>query len=145
MKALITAAVASVVIVGGYVALAQGGHEQHQGTAAAKTQAQQGPTMEMCKAMMADKEKHMAHMRAMDDKLDDLVADMDKAMGMAKMNATSAVVKELVAQRKGMHTMMEGMHTKMMGHMMQHMQAGNMADCPMMKEMKGGGGGNPSK
>lgn len=142
MKAVMTAMVASLVIGGGYVALAQGGHEQHQGTAAPA--AQKAPTMEMCKTMMADKEKSMAQMKAKDDWLDTLVAEMDKATGMAKMNATSVVIKELVAQRKGMHTMMEGMHTKMMGHMMQHMQSGKMGDCPMMKEMMGGGG-DPSK
>lgn len=144
MKALMTAMVASLVIGGGYVALAQqGGHEQHQGTAATPA-TQKAPMMESCKAMMADKEKSMAQMKAMDAKLDGLVATMDKATGMAKMSATSALVKELVAQRKGMHAMMGGMDAKMMAHMMQHMQAGTMDKCPMMKDirdMKGSGGG----
>lgn len=139
MKAILTAAVASVVLGASYVALAQQGtHEQHQG--AATTQAQKGPKMEMCKAMMAEQEMHAAHMKTMDAKLDALVGKMDKATGMAKMNATSDVIKELVGQRKSMHSMMQGMNTKMMAHMMEHMQAGNMGDCPMMKKMKDGGG-----
>ena len=144
MKALITAMVSSLVIGGGYMAFAQqGGHEQHQGATAPA--AQKAPMMESCKAMKADKEKHMAHMKAMDYKLDGLVAKMDKANGTAKMSATSDVLKELVAQRKSMNSMMEAKHAKMMGHMMQHMQSGKMGDCPMMKgmkDMKGGGSGH---
>lgn len=141
MKALITAMVSSLVIGGGYIAFAQqGGYDENQGAAAPA--AQKAPMMESCKAMMADKEKHMAHMKAMDAKLDGLVAKMDNANGMAKMSATSDVLKELVAQRKSMNSMMEAKHAKMMGHMMQHMQSGKMGDCPMMKDMKGGGGGH---
>lgn len=97
--------------------------------------------MAMCKQMMADQKKSMAHMKTMDTKLDNLVAKMGRSTGTNKVNATSAVVKELVVQRKHMHTMMMGSNSKMMGHSMQHMSAGNMADCPMMKGMKGSSGG----
>jgi hypothetical protein len=96
------------------------------------------PTADMsatCKAMMADHEKMMAGMKAADQRLDGLVATMNAAAGQAKVDATSAVVAEMVAQRKTMRDEMMAMHHRMMSHMMEHMQAGpqSMAMCPMMK------------
>jgi hypothetical protein len=92
-----------------------------------------------CQAMMADHEKMMAEMKAADQRLDDLVARMNAASGMEKVDATAAVVSEMVAQRKAMQDGMMKMQQGMMGHMMEHMQAGkdSMAMCPMMKQMGG--------
>jgi len=64
----------------------------------------------------------------------------DRATGNAeKADATAAVVNEMVTQRRTMRDGMMKMEGGMMGHMMEHMQAGkdSMAMCPMMKQMGG--------
>jgi hypothetical protein len=90
-----------------------------------------------CQAMMADHEKMMAEMKAADQRLDDLVAKMNAASGMEKADATAAVVSEMVTQRQAMRDGMLKMQQEMMGHIMEHIQAGqdSMAMCPMMKQM----------
>jgi hypothetical protein len=92
-----------------------------------------------CQAMMAARDKMMTEMKAADDRLDDLVARMNAASGMEKAEATAAVVNEMVTQRRTMRDGMMKMEGGMMGHMMEHMQAGkdSMAMCPMMKQMGG--------
>jgi hypothetical protein len=89
-----------------------------------------------CESMMAAHKKMMEGMNAMDARLDTLVQTMNSATGPAKMDATAAVVTELVSQRKAMRERMSGMQAAMMQHMMEHAQAGT-TDCPMMKEMAG--------
>lgn len=90
-----------------------------------------------CQAMMAEREKMMTDMKAADRRLDDLVAKMNAASGMEKMAATATVVTEVVTQRRTMREGMMKMQQGMMGHMMEHTQAGkdSMATCPMMKQM----------
>lgn len=92
-----------------------------------------------CQAMMADHEKMMTEMKAADQRLDDLVAKMNAASGAEKGDAIAAVVNEMVTQRRTMRDGMMKMEGGMMGHMMEHMQAGkdSMAMCPMMKQMGG--------
>ncbi|OFV89699.1 MAG: hypothetical protein A3G76_08135 [Acidobacteria bacterium RIFCSPLOWO2_12_FULL_65_11] len=110
-------------------------------------------------AMMAERQQMMANMKAMDKKLDDLVAKMTAARGTDKVDAIAAVVKEIVAQRTQMGDQMTLMDGRMMGHMMEHMmsmqggmmsmmgtsgQAGttqSMANCPMMKALDQEGSG----
>lgn len=109
----------------------------HQHPAA--TQAKPAAGMDAkCQAMMAEHEKMMAQTKAADARLDGLVATMTAAAGPAKVDATAAVVTEIVAQRKAMREGMMSMEMDMMSHMMEHMQAGkdSMAMCPMMKMMK---------
>ncbi len=86
-------------------------------------------------AMMAEREKMMADMKAADQRLDSLVARMNTASGADKMAATATVVTEMVTQRRTMQAGMMKMEQGMMTHMMEHMQAGpgSMAMCPMMK------------
>lgn len=131
MKTITSALAASLMLGGAF--LAYGQHDQHKASKPTKA-----PTMAMCKQMMANQEKMMAHMKDMDLKMDALVETMDSATGESKTNATAAALKELVAQRK-MHSMMQGKNGDMMGHMMQHMAGGKMMDCPMMKGKMGGG------
>jgi hypothetical protein len=90
-----------------------------------------------CQAMMAEKEKMMADMKAADQRLDNLVATMNTASGMEKTAATAAVVTDMVTSHRTMRDGMMKMQQDMMGHMMEHMQAGkdSMAMCPMMKQM----------
>ena len=115
-----------------------------QATQAPKPMAMAKPTPDTgmaakCQAMMADHEKMMTEMKAADQRLDDLVAKMNAASGMEKADATAAVVNEMVTQRRTMRDGMMKMEGGMMGHMMEHMQAGkdSMAKCPMMTQMGG--------
>lgn len=91
--------------------------------------------MAKCKAAAAAHEAMMTEMNAADQRLDALAAKMTGATGQAKVDATAAVVSELVSQRKTMRETMMKMHHETMGHMAEHMQAGpgSMAMCPMMK------------
>ena len=92
-----------------------------------------------CKAMMAEMDTMMAATKTADDGLNDLVTKMNAAAGMEKTDAIAAVVTEMVRQRLAMRDGMMKMQEDMMGHMMEHMQAGkdSMAMCPMMKQMGG--------
>ena len=104
----------------------------HQATTKAK------PSADMeakCQAMMAERDKMMADMKAADQRLDELVATMNAASGTDKATATAAVVTEMVTERRTMREGMMTMQHDMMGHMMEHVQAGkdSMAMCPMMK------------
>lgn len=65
--------------------------------------------------MMKMHEQMMAEMKAGGAKLDALAKDMNAAAGNAKVNATAAVVNELVRQHKAMHEHMGQMHQQMMG------------------------------
>ena len=107
---------------------------------AAVAKAKPTPAVEAkCQAMMAEHEKMMADMKAADHRLDDFVATMNAASGTEKMAATATVVTEKVTQDRTMRDGMMKMQQDMMGHMMEHMQAGkeSMASCPMMKQMSG--------
>jgi len=93
-----------------------------------------------CEAMMAKKEEMQAKVQAMDTTLDNLVAEMNAAKGSKEPDAMekpmAAVINELVAQRKAMHSMMMEMQPEMMGHMAHHMRmqgAKGSMECPMMK------------
>lgn len=101
--------------------------------------AESGSMKAECTAMMARRHARMDEMKAMDARLESLVKVMNEATGDRKVDATAAVVTELVAQRKVMRDAMESMQPQMMGHMMKHMQMGTdkdaaarMAGCPMM-------------
>ncbi|HVS32909.1 MAG TPA: hypothetical protein VMS98_15805 [Thermoanaerobaculia bacterium] len=90
-----------------------------------------------CNAMM---QKMHSGAKAMDDRLQALVDEMNKAKRSAKTDKTAAVINELVTQRKQMREQMMTMMPQMMGHMMEHLQSGmmsgmkhSMSDCPMMK------------
>ncbi|HLG58736.1 MAG TPA: hypothetical protein VI485_25550 [Vicinamibacterales bacterium] len=125
----------AVVVMSAVSGLAAQTPQEHQHAAAAKAK----PPEAKCQAMMAEKEKMMADMKVADQRLDDLVATMNTASGMDKMAATATVVSEMVTQRRTMRDGMMKMQEDMMGHMMEHMQAGaaSMAMCPMMKQMGG--------
>ena len=133
----IVAGCAAVVIsaVPGIAAQTSPAHEH-----AAATKAKPALAMDAkCQAMMAEHEKMMADMKAADQLLDELVATMNAASGMEKMAATASVVTEEVTQDRAMRDGMMKMEHDMMGHMMEHMQAGkeSMASCPMMNQMSG--------
>jgi gas vesicle protein len=131
-------------LIGSMVVLVLGAGAPAQGAPQAGSQAEgkaSADMMAMCKSMMADRQQLMEEMKASDERLNQLVQKMNAASGQAKVDATAATVAELVAQRSHMRERMMRMHEGMMGHMMQHSQAGpkSMAACPMMK--MGGMGG----
>lgn len=97
-----------------------------------------GEMMKKCEAMMAEREGMMSKMKAMDEKLDHRVVEMDAADGDRKVAAMREVIRELVAQRKTMREMSMKMESLMSWHMMEHMRSGNvasMAMCPMTKHV----------
>ena len=136
VKRFVTAVIAgcaAIVIAAAPGLAAQTAHDGHQAPAA---KAKPAPAMAAkCQAMMGEHEKMMAGMKAADQRLDGLVAAMTAASGQAKVDATSAAVAEIVAQRATMRDGMMKMQEGMMAHMMEHMQEGkaSMAMCPMMK------------
>jgi len=140
VKNFVTAMLAgcAVVVVSGGVGVAAQKPQAQQPAAIAKTMPQ--PDMAAkCKAMMAEMDRMMAATKTADEGLNDLVAKMNAAAGMEKADAIAAVVNEMVRQRRTMRDGMMKMEQDMMGHMMEHMQAGkdSMATCPMMKQMGG--------
>ena len=140
VRRIVTAIVAgcAVVVISTVPGIAAQTPPAHQHPAAA--QAKPASTMDAkCQAMMAEHEKTMADIKAADQRLDELVTTMNAASGMEKMAATASVVTEKVTQDRAMRDGMMKMEHDMMGHMMEHMQAGkeSMASCPMMKPMSG--------
>ncbi len=114
-------------------------HQHGQMQAPAAQPGTQGKMTMDCNQMMQMHQKMMQDMQAMDSKLDTLVQQMNSATGQAKVDATAAVVNEMVAQRKQMREGMEKMQSQMMEHMAEHMASGAgkaMMNCPMMQEMK---------
>jgi hypothetical protein len=140
VKTIVTAVMAgcaAVVISAAPGVAAQASPEAHQAAAA---KAKPASAMDAkCQTMMAEKEKMTADMKAADQRLDGLVTAMNAASGMEKTAATAAVVSEIVTQDRAMRDGMMKMHEDMMGHMMEHMQAGaeSMASCPMMLKHTG--------
>jgi hypothetical protein len=126
----------AVVLMSAVPGLAAQTPQEHQHAATDQVKPASGMGAK-CQAMMAEREKMMTAMKAADQRLDDLVAKMNAASGMEKMAATATVVTELVTQRRTMRDGMAKMQHGMMGHTMEHMQAGkdSMAMCPMMKQM----------
>jgi hypothetical protein len=120
-RAVLATAIAGLLTLGAGIAQRGVGAEE----ATPQNPAPQGTTPQP-QAGMADMmkmhEQMMAEMKAGDAKLDALVRDMNAAAGDAKVNATAAVVNELVRQQKAMHERMGQMHQQMMGRgmMMRH-------------------------
>ena len=138
MKSIVTVIVAgcAAVVISAVPGLAAQTPQEHQHAAADKAKPASGMAAKD-HAMMVEREKMMADMKAADLRLTDLVARMNSASGAEKTTATAAVVTEIVAQNRAMHAGMMKMQQGMMPHMMEHMQEGkdSMAMCPMMKPM----------
>lgn len=115
------------------------GHEHHRGGVGPAAKAGPAAKPEMmahCKEMMGRHQQMMEEMKAADTRLDALVTRLNGASGDdARLDALTAVVTEMVAQRRQMHERMASMPQMMMGHAMQHAAGGGAMDCPMMKGM----------
>ena len=132
------AASGAAMVIAASPAFAAQTAKEHQHAAPAKAKPQAGMDAK-CQAMMAEKQTMMADMKAGDERLDGLVGAMNAASGLAKADATTAVVSEMVTQQRTMRDSKMKKDQDMMAHMMEHMQAGtdSMAACPMMKQMGG--------
>lgn len=93
-----------------------------------------------CAAMATRRQEMQDKVAAMDAKLDKLVLEMNATKDSKAVDAMekpmAALLTELVAQRKEMHSMMVEMQPAMMDHMMRHGHMAGMrsgVDCPMMK------------
>ena len=139
MKIQVKTIAACFLVSSGIIAIAQttnnGQHHPPTTSKSSKSTQAKPMQMDMCKTMMAEKKTMMAHMNQMDKMMQDLVSKMDSSTGEAKVAATAAAVKEMVAQRIMTNKANAAMDEKMMGHMMSHMKTGKM-ECPMMKGMK---------
>jgi hypothetical protein len=95
--------------------------------------------MQRCEAMKEQKQKMKAEMKAQDAELTEQLAKMNSAPDDKKVGLMAGVVTQMVEQRIAMNARQAKMEEEMMQHMMQHMQMGkeSMAQCPMMKGMKG--------
>ncbi len=110
------------------------GHGMMHGQTA---QEDSGDSSPRCDMMKKKQEKMMAKCKAMDSKLDELAAAMNSATGQEKIEAMAALLNELVAQRKAMHSMMHTMMGKKMGMMSssgEGMSKDGKSKCNMMKE-----------
>ena len=95
----------------------------------------EGKMMERCEAMKEQKQKMKAEMKAQDAELTEQVGKMNRAPEAKKTDLMAAVITRMVEQRIAMNAR----KAKMEEEMMKHMQMGkeSMAQCPMMKGMKG--------
>lgn len=93
--------------------------------------------MARCQAMMTEKQKIRAEIKAQDAELKAQVAKMNSAPQDEKLDLLAAVVTQMVEQRIAMQDRKARMEEQMMPHMMQHMKMGmgSMTHCPMMQDM----------
>jgi len=106
-------------------------------TPGAEMMKMEGKMMEHCKAMMDEKAKMSAEMKAQDADLTAQAAAMNAAPESKKLDLLSDLVTHMLQHRAEMNTRMEKMQGDGMKHMMQHMELGeaSMSQCPMMKGM----------
>ena len=95
--------------------------------------------MEHCQEMQEQKQKMQADMMAQGAQLTEQITEMNRAPADQKLDLMAAILTRMEAQKLTMDARKAKMEVAMMQHMMQHMQMGkdSMAQCPMMKGMKG--------
>jgi hypothetical protein len=95
--------------------------------------------MEGCEKMKQQREKMLAEMKALDAELTEQVAVMNSAPADKKVDLMAALITKMLEQRIDLVARKTKMEEHMMEHMMKHMEMGkeSIAQCPMMKAMKG--------
>jgi hypothetical protein len=95
--------------------------------------------MAACQKMKEQKQKMQADMMAQGAQLTEQITEMNRAPADQKLDLMAAILTRMEAQKLTMDARKAKMEEAMMQHMMQHMQMGkdSMAQCPMMKGMKG--------
>ena len=112
---------------------------QSQSAEPAEAKQMEGKMMEGCEKMKEEKEKMKADMKAQNAELTERVAKMNSASPDKKLELMAALITRTLEQRIAMDARKAKMEEEMMKHMMKHMEMGkeSMAQCPMMKGMKG--------
>lgn len=92
-----------------------------------------------CQSMKDQMEKIMADTKTQDEELTSQISAMNNAPEDKKLDMMAAVVTLMAEQQVAMQSRKAKIEKMMVPHMMQHMQMGeeSMAQCPMMKGMKG--------
>ena len=88
--------------------------------------------------MMAEFQQILAALQTSDQTLNELIARIETARGDDdKIDAVTAVLKEMVRQRTQMREQIVAKAQQMTAHMREHMSGGmqGMMNCPMMKEL----------
>ena len=109
-------------------------HQEHHPTASGEVK--QTDMMSRCREMMAQQQAMTERKKQMNEKLDALVRDMNRARSKDKVEKAAAVINEMVAQRQVSDQMMTMMQQRMMMQAMDHTQNGASTECPMMKQMQ---------
>ncbi|MFV2072050.1 MAG: hypothetical protein ACC742_05280 [Thermoanaerobaculales bacterium] len=98
---------------------------------------EKGEMTDVHQKMMQKSEQMKKHCKMMDAKVDELANAMNSAEGESKIEAMTALLNELVSQRKMMHEKMMKMRGKMMSKMSCGKDDGaSMSKCKMMMEKK---------
>lgn len=142
------ALVTALVVLGPGAYAQQDDHSQHhaQPEKAEGSETKAEGVSPKCQMMAKEIEGIHAEMKAMSERLDAKVAEMNKMFGQAKVGALVDVVTEIVAQQKRKDELNASMMQKMLAHMGEHMAAQGpqakmqMDMCPMMKQMHEGHG-----
>jgi len=95
--------------------------------------------MQHCEAMKEMKEKMAADLKTQDAELTAQISEMNSASEDKKLGLMAGIITQMASQRTAMNEHKAKMEEEMMQHMMEHMQMGkeSMAQCPMMKGIKG--------
>jgi len=121
-------------------------HGHMQGSSHMMEMGQAGSEMS-CEQMQAKMQQMQEKVEQMQTELDELAAKVKSTSGAEQQQAIAKLVTTMVDQRGSMHGMMATMQPMMMGHMMRHMQSGDMgdhaaigdmSDCSMMKVASSG-------
>ncbi|MEO6908229.1 MAG: hypothetical protein ABI210_10095 [Abditibacteriaceae bacterium] len=125
---------APIIVTGALLASGLSATLYAQGQSSNKTPTATPPKMGMMQGKMgAHHDTMMANMKAGDAKLGALAGKMNVAKGNAKVEAMAAVINEMVAQRKMMHSQIQTMHERTMGGgMMSGGKSGGMMGGGMM-------------
>lgn len=121
----------AALLLAGAVMLAGAIYEQQAETA---PMAEKGHIKSRCREMMSSRTASMDRMKAMDQRLDELLAEMNQAKGERKIDSVARVLNEMAAQRKQAREVMMQLDQKMMTHTMEHANSGSAAMCPMMQD-----------
>jgi hypothetical protein len=109
-------------------------HQAHHPAVSGETQ--KPDMMSHCREMMAQQQAMTERRKQMNEKLDALVRDMNRAQSKDQVARIVAVINEMVAQRQAMDQMMTMMQQHSMMPSMDHAQGGMAMECPMMKQMQ---------
>ncbi len=78
-------------------------------------------TLQHCRAVLGEIKVMQGEVATLDQRLEEKLTLMQAASEPEQLDATLAVIEEIVTQRKAMWRMMKGTHQKMVVHLMEHL------------------------